>query len=41
MPLTAPSTFAAQTPRLQLAGISKIYPGVVANSDIALSVLPG
>ena len=41
MPLTAPSTFAAQTPRLQLAGISKSYPGVVANSDIALSVLPG
>ena len=28
-------------PRLQLAGISKSYPGVVANSDIALSVLPG
>ena len=28
-------------PRLQLAGITKRYPGVVANSDIALSVLPG
>jgi len=28
-------------PRLQLSGISKRYPGVVANSDIALSVLPG
>ena len=28
-------------PRLQLAGITKSYPGVVANSDIALSVLPG
>ncbi|WP_426145081.1 ABC transporter ATP-binding protein [Polaromonas sp. DSR2-3-2] len=45
MPLTAPSTFAASgaapTPRLQLAGISKSYPGVVANSDIALDVLPG
>ena len=45
MPLTAPSTFAASgaspAPRLQLAGISKSYPGVVANSDIALAVLPG
>ena len=30
-----------EPPRLQLAGISKSYPGVVANSDIALSVLPG
>lgn len=28
-------------PRLQLAGITKRYPGVVANSDIALAVLPG
>ena len=28
-------------PRLQLAGISKGYPGVIANSDIALSVQPG
>ena len=32
---------AAALPRLQLAGISKSYPGVVANSDIALVVLPG
>ena len=32
---------ASAPPRLQLAGISKRYPGVVANSDIALSVLPG
>lgn len=29
------------TPRLQLSGITKAYPGVVANSDVALSVLPG
>ena len=29
------------TPRLQLSGITKRYPGVVANSDIALSVRPG
>jgi ABC-type uncharacterized transport system ATPase subunit len=28
-------------PRLQLFGITKSYPGVVANSDIALCVLPG
>ncbi|MES2510430.1 MAG: ABC transporter ATP-binding protein [Pseudomonadota bacterium] len=27
--------------RLQLAGITKAYPGVVANSDISLTVLPG
>ncbi|MDD5029620.1 MAG: ABC transporter ATP-binding protein [Rhodoferax sp.] len=27
--------------RLQLAGIAKHYPGVVANSDVALTVLPG
>ncbi|NMM08391.1 ABC transporter ATP-binding protein [Polaromonas sp.] len=28
-------------PRLQLSGISKRYPGVIANSDISLTVLPG
>ena len=28
-------------PRLQLTGITKAYPGVVANSDVALTVLPG
>jgi len=27
--------------RLQLSGITKAYPGVVANSDVALTVLPG
>jgi len=27
--------------RLQLAGITKHFPGVVANSDVALTVLPG
>ena len=32
---------AAPPPRLQLSGISKSYPGVMANSDIALRVLPG
>ncbi|MDQ3058612.1 MAG: ABC transporter ATP-binding protein [Pseudomonadota bacterium] len=42
--MTAPSAFpesAAIAPRLQLSGISKRYPGVVANDGIALSVLPG
>ncbi len=29
------------TPRLQLIGITKRYPGVVANRDVSLSVLPG
>jgi ABC-type uncharacterized transport system ATPase subunit len=29
------------TPRLELTGITKIYPAVVANKDIALTVLPG
>lgn len=28
-------------PRLQLKGITKVYPGVVANSQVSLSVLPG
>ncbi|GLS14566.1 ABC transporter ATP-binding protein [Hydrogenophaga electricum] len=29
------------TPRLQLSGITKRYPGVVANSNVSLSVAPG
>ena len=32
---------ASVLPRLQLSGISKTYPGVVANRDISLRVLPG
>jgi general nucleoside transport system ATP-binding protein len=28
-------------PRLQLTGITKRYPGVVANSDVSLTVMPG
>ena len=28
-------------PRLQLSGITKIYPGVVANSEVSLTVQPG
>ena len=35
-----PDSPAGAPPRLQLFGISKSYPGVVANSDIALSVQP-
>ena len=31
----------APVPRLQLAGITKVYPAVVANADIDLAVLPG
>ena len=29
------------TPRLQLSGITKRYPSVVANSDVSLTVMPG
>ena len=29
------------TPRLQLQGITKAYPGVIANSDVSLTVMPG
>lgn len=29
------------TARLQLSGITKAYPGVIANSDVSLSVMPG
>jgi general nucleoside transport system ATP-binding protein len=43
--MTAASTIynkpAGAPPRLQLSGISKRYPGVIANADISLSVLPG
>lgn len=30
-----------ETPRLHLQGITKAYPGVVANSNVALTVMPG
>ena len=29
------------TPRLELIGITKAYPGVVANNDVSLKVMPG
>jgi simple sugar transport system ATP-binding protein len=31
----------SETPRLQLRGITKRYPGTVANKDVELSVMPG
>ena len=36
-----PATDAAAPPRLTLSGITKRYPGVVANREVALTVLPG
>jgi simple sugar transport system ATP-binding protein len=36
-----PGTPGAASPRLQLEGITKVYPSVVANQGIALAVLPG
>ncbi len=30
-----------EIPRLQLTGITKAYPGVIANSDVSLTVMPG
>ena len=42
LPSTALSASPEAVPaRLQLSGITKAYPGVVANSDIALCVAPG
>ncbi|MDH4450130.1 MAG: ABC transporter ATP-binding protein [Rhodoferax sp.] len=38
MDSTAPPIVA---PRLQLTGVTKAYPGVIANSDVSLTVLPG
>ena len=36
-----PSAPGAAPPRLQLAGITKRYPAVVANSGVSLAVQPG
>jgi general nucleoside transport system ATP-binding protein len=41
LPAAPAESRAGAPPRLQLSGISKRYPGVVANADISLSVLPG
>jgi len=37
----SPDTVAKSMPRLKLAGITKVYPSVVANQSIDLRVLPG
>ena len=37
----APQPNKPATPRIELRGITKIYPSVVANRDIALAVMPG
>jgi simple sugar transport system ATP-binding protein len=31
----------SETPRLELIGITKAYPGVVANNDVSLRIMPG
>jgi ABC-type uncharacterized transport system ATPase subunit len=41
MATPAPDLPHSSVPRLQLTGITKAYPGVVANSDVSLTVLPG
>ena len=40
-PLSQAQAVAGVAPRLQLTGITKAYPAVVANSEVALTVLPG
>src|SRR5205823_332445 len=35
------ATAGAVTPRIELRGITKIYPAVVANKDVSLTALPG
>ncbi len=39
--MASPQETAQGAPQLELIGISKAYPGVVANDDISLSVMPG
>ncbi len=38
---TQAQAVAAETPRIELRGITKIYPAVVANKDVSLVALPG
>jgi simple sugar transport system ATP-binding protein len=40
-PVNAPAAASESTPRLELAGISKRYPGVQANDRVSLVVMPG
>jgi simple sugar transport system ATP-binding protein len=39
--MTSPTEDVMPTPRVELRGITKIYPGVTANRDVSLAVLPG
>ena len=39
--MTAPSAAGTDAPRIELRGITKIYPSVVANRDVSLAVMPG
>jgi simple sugar transport system ATP-binding protein len=41
VPLQPPALPLAMLPRLQLLGISKIYPSVIANAEVNLTVMPG
>jgi general nucleoside transport system ATP-binding protein len=41
MTIANPKGPSAALPRLQLTGITKAYPGVVANSDVSMTVQPG
>nr|WP_315480746.1 ABC transporter ATP-binding protein [uncultured Rhodoferax sp.] len=41
MATPAPDSSLTTVPRLQLTGITKAYPGVIANSEVSLTVLPG
>ena len=39
--MSSETTASAVTPRVELRGITKIYPAVVANKDVSLTALPG
>ncbi len=39
--MSTETTAAAAMPRIELRGITKIYPAVVANKDVSLTALPG
>ncbi|HEU4376346.1 MAG TPA: ATP-binding cassette domain-containing protein, partial [Telluria sp.] len=39
--MTDPQLSTSRQPRLRLAGISKVYPSVVANDAVDLAVMPG
>src|SRR6266498_956259 len=39
--MSSETTASAVMPRIELRGITKIYPAVVANKDVSLSVMPG